>query len=187
VIDCLDCGEGLILNTDLACKVGCQASEFVFTNKTSGRKKCQLCDKSCVSCDGPTKSDCLSCLNETYIKLDKGRCIDCSKDFEEFPEECIKTKKVEFNYPRRTQKMILGGEHQLMALMTDVEKQKAAMAKFNESEWLDKFFDLKINIESDGIIIKGVNDPATLAKKKEAEEKAQANNSTSSTNTTSSG
>jgi hypothetical protein len=71
-----------------------------------------------------------------------------------------------------------------MALMTDVEKHKEGMAKFNESEWLEKYFDLKINIEANGVIIKGVNDPETLAKKKEAEEKAQASNSTDTTNST---
>jgi hypothetical protein len=50
------------------------------------------------------------------------------------------------------------------------------MGKFAKEDWLTKFFNLRIRVEENGIIIKGVNDPATLAKKKEEEVKAKANN-----------
>jgi hypothetical protein len=40
------------------------------------------------------------------------------------------------------------------------------MAKLSQAVWLEKYFSLKINIQENGVIIKGVNDPETLAKNK---------------------
>jgi hypothetical protein len=65
--------KGVALNKDSKCDVG------LFQSKTD--KLCYPCHKSCQSCDGPTKNECLSCQRGMYIVIKEGanKCVsDCT-------------------------------------------------------------------------------------------------------------
>jgi hypothetical protein len=49
------------------CPIGYYANE--------PKNKCIKCDNDCLECNGPTKSNCTSCKNKLFLKLDTNECV----------------------------------------------------------------------------------------------------------------
>ena len=75
--NCVSCPTGRILksSTSECVQLDCDPQEYI--NYDLG--ECQACDESCVTCDGSTASDCLSCGTESTLLTD-GTCIECISD-----------------------------------------------------------------------------------------------------------
>jgi hypothetical protein len=66
---CTTCKPGLYLSsTNLTCS-SCLAS-----NEVKVGNNCNRCDFTCLTCSGPSSSDCLTCNNLRYMSED-GRCM----------------------------------------------------------------------------------------------------------------
>lgn len=67
---CLECRHGYIASIEGTCIQSCPPQTYL--NKETST--CDLCNSTCEECNGPTGSDCTSCVSIHY-SLQKGTCV----------------------------------------------------------------------------------------------------------------
>ena len=57
-----------------SCVSACGERYYNYTDPVDSHMSCQLCDTSCLICDGPTANNCTSCVEKSAKVLD-GKCV----------------------------------------------------------------------------------------------------------------
>ncbi|KAL4508874.1 hypothetical protein ABPG73_006260 [Tetrahymena malaccensis] len=74
--DCLVCSSNYYYQvSSQMCVTQCQSNEFLFVNSALGQKECHICDSSCLTCQGPNKTDCQTCQNNYYLDSVSKLCV----------------------------------------------------------------------------------------------------------------
>ncbi|EAS02591.2 zinc finger lsd1 subclass family protein (macronuclear) [Tetrahymena thermophila SB210] len=73
--DCLSCGGSFYLDTSKGiCSNSCPDKYY----KNTSNNKCTQCDATCVSCSGPSSSECSSCDSPRFYQASTKQCVtDC--------------------------------------------------------------------------------------------------------------
>lgn len=105
--DCTACNPGDYLHPDYTCKSHCP--ENTYTENVDNYFVCHDCNPRCDGCVGPEDSNCKKCQSGfglSYFELDPlnktGRCIDCSLEYADFPQDCTMVRGMtlkKMNYP----------------------------------------------------------------------------------------
>ncbi|KAL4481737.1 hypothetical protein ABPG74_007826 [Tetrahymena malaccensis] len=74
--DCLVCSINYYYQlSSKLCVTQCQTNEFIFVNSALPQNECHQCDDSCLTCQGPSKTDCLTCKNNCYLDYTSKLCV----------------------------------------------------------------------------------------------------------------
>ena len=57
-----------------SCLTACGYGYYNYTDPVDSHSSCQLCDTSCLSCDGPAADQCTSCVQASF-NLTDGECL----------------------------------------------------------------------------------------------------------------
>ncbi|KAL4508876.1 hypothetical protein ABPG73_006262 [Tetrahymena malaccensis] len=74
--DCLVCSTNYYYQiSSKMCVIQCQSNEFIFINSALAQNECHQCDDSCLTCQGPNKTDCQICQDNYYLDSVSKLCV----------------------------------------------------------------------------------------------------------------
>ncbi|KAL4481736.1 hypothetical protein ABPG74_007825 [Tetrahymena malaccensis] len=75
--DCLTCSNNFYLDSSsYLCVAKCQSNQYQSKNKNTGQIWCMPCNQECLSCQGPQKTDCITCSNNYYLDNVSNLCVE---------------------------------------------------------------------------------------------------------------
>ena len=87
--DCVSCQENhLVVDGIQMCVPNCSDSAYL-AQSDNGEYECQMCNRECIGCIGPSNSDCVHCHSVNYTTNGSSECIEtCPDNFFESAGSC---------------------------------------------------------------------------------------------------
>ncbi|KAL4461137.1 hypothetical protein ABPG73_001250 [Tetrahymena malaccensis] len=88
--DCITCIEKYYFSLKSKQCVQCDLENKQYLTDD---KKCDDCSEKCLTCSGPNKDNCLTCVKDTYFQEDTNECGECKIDNKQYLDNQNKCRK----------------------------------------------------------------------------------------------